>query len=130
MPTATGAPLGNRLAAIANKYKKVNAQTSLQAMLKAARNRGEIRSANTSTPVYQNSFTAPKENAKKECGKKPMAWVGSQKNPAFEEWKKCAGVAAGGKRKTRKQSGRKTRKQSGRKTRKSKKSRRATRRHR
>lgn len=121
MPTAKGEPLGNRLAAIANKYKKVNAQTSLQTMLKEARNRGEIRSGTAAAPMYQNYFTAPKANAAKECGKKPMAWVGSQKNPAFEEWKKCAGVAAGGRR-----HGRKT-KRSGTK---SKKSRRATRRHR
>jgi hypothetical protein len=43
---------------------------------------------------------------------KPPQFLGTKKNPAFNNWKKCS-VAAGGKR-----------------TRKSKKSRRATRRHR
>lgn len=99
MPTSTGEPLGERLAAIANKHKKTNMQTSLQAMLKTARNRGELRSSNAE-PVYQNYFSPPKENKAKVCGKKPIAWLGTQKNPAFEEWKKCSntGVLAGGKR--------------------------------
>jgi hypothetical protein len=117
MPTASGAPLGNRLASIANKHKKVNLQTSLKSMLNNARARGEIRSGNV-TPVYQNYFSPKPENKTVTCGKKPIAWMGTQKNPAFEEWKKCTGVAAGGKRKTRKAQ----------KTRKAKKAKRATRR--
>ena len=99
MPTASGAPLGNRLAAVANKHKKVSQANSLRAMLNAARSRGNLRSANNVAPVYQNYFSPPKENKTKKCGPKPLAWIGTQKNPAFEEWKKCAEpVMPGGKR--------------------------------
>ena len=116
MPTASGAPLGNALAAVANKHRKVSMQNSLKAMLNNARRRGNLRPANVE-PTYQNYFNPPKENKTVKCGKKPIAWMGTQKNPAFEDWKKCTGVAVGGKH-------------SGSKTRKGKKSRRATRRRR
>ena len=66
----------------------------------------------SSEPMYQNLKPTPKNNTKKNCGMKPPQFLGTKKNPAFNNWKKCS-VAAGGKR-----------------TRKSKKSRRATRRHR
>ncbi len=115
MPTATGAPLGERLAAVANRHKKVPLRNSLKAMINNARARGELRSTNLE-PVYQNYFSPPKENKTKVCGPKPLAWIGTQKNPAFEEWKKCTSpVMPGGKR---------------RKTRRSKKTRRATRKRR
>lgn len=51
----------------------------------------------------------------KKCGKKPMAWIGTQRNPAFKNWEECiksGGNATGGKRKTqrRKSQRRKTHK--------------------
>jgi hypothetical protein len=97
MPTKNGMPLGNRLAAIANKHKKVGLRNSLKAMLNNARERGELRSPMTA-PVYQTMNTP--QNKKKNCGPKPPQWVGTRKNPLFENWQKCA-AAAGGKRKTR-----------------------------
>ena len=114
MPNASGNPLGERLAAVANKHRKVSMQNSLKAMLNNARRRGNLRSTKVE-PTYQNYFNPPKENKTVKCGKKPVAWVGTQKNPAFENWKKCTGVAVGGKAK-----------RSGSKTRRGKKSRRAT----
>ncbi len=110
MPNAQGRNLGERLAAIANKHKKMSLQNSLKSMLNSARERGELRmSANV--PVYQphnNSTT------KKNCGPKPAQFIGTKKNPAYNNYLKCSSVAAGGKRKTRR----------------GKKSRRATRKHR
>ncbi len=97
-------------------------QNSLRTMLNEARASGSIRSGNIA-PTYQNYFmknnTAKAKNTAKKCGIRPAAWVGTQKNPAFEEWKKCSntGITAGGKRR-------------GSKTRRGKKSRRATRKHR
>jgi len=47
--------------------------------------------------------TAVKEiNAavQQNCGKKPVAWVGTTKNPAFAEWERCMGIKKGGKRRT------------------------------
>ena len=40
----------------------------------------------------------------KNCGKKPMAWSGTMRNPAFVEWERCMGItrkAGGGKRSKR-----------------------------
>ena len=108
MPTKNGKPLGNRLAAIANKHRKVGFSNSLKAMLNNARERGELRSTMTG-PVYQTMNAQNKKN----CGPKPPQWVGTRKNPLFETWQTCT-AAAGGKRKTRR----------------GKKSRRMTRRHR
>jgi hypothetical protein len=96
MNSKNGMSLGNRLAAVANKHKKVSLRNSLKAMLNNARERGEIGSPMTS-PIYQNMNPV---NKKKHCGPKPTQWIGTKKNPAFENWQKCA-AAAGGKRKTR-----------------------------
>lgn len=129
MPSASGVPLGERLAAVANKHRKVSMQNSLRTMLNQARASGSIRSGNVA-PTYQNYFmknnTAKAKNTAKKCGIRPAAWVGTQKNPAFEEWKKCSntGITAGGKRRGA------SAKRRGSKTRRGKKSRRATRKHR
>jgi hypothetical protein len=107
-------PLGERLALIANKYSK-NAtrkrnMNNLQQKLAAL-----PRPVEPSYTQLPSAYTAVAAAAKKNCGPKPAAWIGTQKNPAFEEWKRCSTApAAGGKRKTRK----------------SKKSKRTTRRHR
>lgn len=102
--------LGSRLANVANYYSKAATQkrsnNNLRAKLAAMKP--------TAEPVYTFPSSQPAPNApKKNCGMKPPQFLGTKKNPAFNNWKKCA---AGGKRKQR--------------TRKSKKSRRATRRHR
>jgi len=104
MPNNTGKlSLGERLALVANKHSKAATQkrsnNNLFAKLAAITPMAE--------PVYSFS-NAPKKN----CGMKPPQFIGTKKNPAFNNWKKCS-VAAGGKR-----------------TRKLKRSRRATRRHR
>ena len=107
-------PLGERLALVASKYsknvvKKRNTNT-LRAMLASL--------PKTAQPLYTQmpsvntlgqmptANTVPK---KKNCGPKPLAWIGTKINPAFEEWKKCSS-AAGGKRKTRKGKAKKSRK--------------------
>jgi hypothetical protein len=104
MPNAQGRNLGERLAAIANKHKKVGLHNSLKAMLNNARARGELRSG-VNEPVYQMLDTTIRNgnrtNKKKNCGPKPSQWVGTKKNPAFNTWNKCSAAAAGGKRKTR-----------------------------
>jgi hypothetical protein len=91
--------LGERLALVANKHSKAATQkrsyNNLRAKLAAIKP--------TAVPVYSmgNSSSAPKLE-KKNCGPKPSQFLGTKKNPVFNEWKACsAAAAAGGKRKTR-----------------------------
>jgi hypothetical protein len=110
MPNNTGKlSLGERLALVANKHSKAATQkrsnNNLRAKLAAI--------TPTAEPVYSiGSFFSAPNTPKKNCGMKPPQFIGTKKNPAFNNWKKCS-VAAGGKR-----------------TRKLKRSTRATRRHR
>jgi hypothetical protein len=92
--------LGERLANVATKHKKVNQRTSLKAMLNKARETGAIRAP--TVPLYQNlpmvsntcvTQTPPPRVIKNNRG----VFV---KNPEYESYaKRCI---AGGKRKTRK----------------------------
>ena len=101
--TNSNKSLGERLATIANKYKKVPMKNSLRAMLNKARESGTLR--NSSTPNYQNiprflmgegvcdKAAAPSRVIKNNRG----MFV---KNPEYAKWtQKCQ---AGGKRKTKK----------------------------
>jgi hypothetical protein len=99
--------LDERLARVAKKHSKAETEkrsrNNLFAKLAAITPMPE--------PVYSmGSFSSVPNAPKKNCGKKPPQFIGTKKNPAFNNWQKCA---AGGKR-----------------TRKLKRSRRATRRHR
>ena len=91
--------LGERLANVATKHKKVSQRNSLKAMLNRARESGAIRAGNV--PLYQNlpsvsntcaTQTPPPRVIKNNRG----IFV---KNPDYETYaKRCV---AGGKRKTR-----------------------------
>ena len=82
----------------ANNLKRMkNEGNAAYAVEKAAANAAKAAAA-ANTAVQQVN-TAVK--AVKDCGKKPMAWIGSTRNPAFAEWERCMGIAKGGKRKTK-----------------------------
>lgn len=128
MPNASGKPLGERLAALANRqsaekaWKKnplsyssklraagVKTQANYNAFIQTPAGQKFLNPDPYVEPTFQN---VPRANAtqkaqnqakkNKNCGPKPMAWIGTQKNPAYAEWVKCSSAAAGGKRKTRK----------------------------
>jgi hypothetical protein len=114
-PPNSPKPLGERLANVANKYKKKSQTNSLRAMLNKARTTGAIRE-----PVnadYQLPRFLMGENVCKTTAAPPRVIKNNRgmfvKNPEYAKWEqKCQ---RGGKRKT---------------ARKSKKSRRVTRRRR
>lgn len=67
------------------------------------------QAANAAAKAAAAANTAVKEinavvKTEKNCGKKPMAWVGTSRNPAFTKWQECMGMTrkAGGKRRTHK----------------------------
>lgn len=103
-------PLGERLALIANKYSKnatkKRSMNNLQAKLAALPHRSEeVMYTEPATAYYSAAPTV-----KKNCGPKPVAWIGTQKNPAFEEWKKCSAAAGGARRRKTKKSKKSTKK--------------------
>ena len=63
------------------------------------------QAANAAAKAATAANTAVKEinavvKTEKNCGKKPMAWSGTMRNPAFVEWERCMGItrkAGGGK---------------------------------
>ena len=101
--TNSNTSLGERLATIANKHKKVSMKNSLRAMLNKARNSGSIKSntvvEHQEVPRFLmgegicNKTSAPSRVIKNNRG----VFV---KNPEYTKWtQKCQ---AGGKRKTKK----------------------------
>lgn len=86
----------------ANNLKKIkNEKNAAYAAEQAAENAAKAATAaNEAAKV-----TANVAKELKKCGKKPMAWIGTMRNPAFRDWEDCVksgGVAAGGRRKTQK----------------------------
>ena len=123
--------LGNRLANISahHREQEKNWRKTLRNKLTKERSSEPVYSLGhgiPSQPVYSilppdpvynkiRTWSSAPPTPKKNCGMKPPQFIGTKKNPAFNEWKKCnTEPAVGGKRKTRR----------------AKKSRRATRRRR
>lgn len=96
----TKKPLGERLGNIVNKHRALkNWRTQLQQQLEKER---QQRPSSGDPDYPMGSWTSNPTLPKKNCGPKPPQFIGTKKNPAFNEWKACSSAAAGGKRKTRK----------------------------
>jgi len=91
--------LGNRLGNIANKHRGLKKwrTTVIQQLNKEREQRPPMSEPVYSMGTWSSNPTAPKKN----CGPKPPQFIGTKKNPAYNDWKKCSSPAAGGKRKTR-----------------------------
>lgn len=117
MPNKNGKSLANRLASLANRQHEERMwkknRKSLNPSLAHIKTHKEYNEWITSPegqaslkpreePVYQNvkgNNAMTKKNIKKNCGPKPPQFIGTKKNPAFNNWKSCSASAAGGRRK-------------------------------